>query len=106
MLLVHRFFHTLLYRNVSGGQGGLSSIRIGDLLAVHAIPISVRCASEAKGGGVEGSGVCFGVWAGCFLPSVVALCELSIVSDFVERVRLHNLPVLKDGVQLVLKVHR
>lgn len=36
----------------------------------------------------------------------LALFQLGIVSDFVERVRLHNLPVLKHGVQQVLEVNR
>jgi len=33
----------------------------------------------------------------------LTLYELSIVSDFVECVRLHNLPVVKDCVQQVLE---
>lgn len=36
----------------------------------------------------------------------LAFFQLGIVSDFVERVRLHNLPVLKDCVQQVLEVNR
>lgn len=36
----------------------------------------------------------------------LTLFELSIVSDFVECVRLHNLPILKDRVQQVLEKHR
>lgn len=36
----------------------------------------------------------------------LAFFQLGIVSDFIERVRLHNLPVLKDGVQQVLEVRR
>lgn len=33
----------------------------------------------------------------------LALFELSIVSDFVKCVRLHNLPITKDSVQQVLE---
>lgn len=45
------------------------------------------------------------------LPSLqqllkLAFFQLGIVSDFVKRVRLHNLPVLKDCVQQVLEVNR
>lgn len=36
----------------------------------------------------------------------LALFQLGIVSDVVERVRLHNLAVLEDGVQQVLGVDR
>lgn len=36
----------------------------------------------------------------------LTLFELGIVSDFVKCVRLHNLPVLKDGVQQVLEMNR
>lgn len=36
----------------------------------------------------------------------LAFFQLGIVSDFVERVRLDNLPVLKDCVQQVLQVNR
>lgn len=36
----------------------------------------------------------------------LTLFELSIVSDFVKCVRLHNLPILKDGVQQVLEMNR
>lgn len=36
----------------------------------------------------------------------LTLFELSIVSDFVECVRLHNLPVEKDCVQQVLEKQR
>lgn len=34
----------------------------------------------------------------------LTLFELSIVSDFIKCVRLHNLPVLKDCVQQVLEI--
>lgn len=36
----------------------------------------------------------------------LTLFELSIVSDFIKCVRLHNLPVLKDCVQQVLELNR
>lgn len=36
----------------------------------------------------------------------LTLFELSIVSDFVKCVRLHNLPVLEDCVQQVLEMNR
>lgn len=36
----------------------------------------------------------------------LALFQLGIVSDVVERVRLHDLAVLEDGVQQVLEVDR
>lgn len=56
------------------------------------------------GVGVEGGGL-------VVLRSVqqlfkLTLFELSIVSDFIECVRLHNLPILKDCVQQVLGINR
>lgn len=36
----------------------------------------------------------------------LTLFELSIVSDFIKCVHLHNLPILKDCVQQVLEKHR
>lgn len=36
----------------------------------------------------------------------LTLFELSIVSDFIKCVCLHNLPVMKDGVQQVLEMNR
>lgn len=61
---------------------------------------------KLKGGGEGGVWISCGVLAG--LHSVhqlleLTLFELSIVSDFVKRVRLHNLPIFKDRVQQVLE---
>lgn len=36
----------------------------------------------------------------------LTLFELSIVSDFIKCVHLHNLPILKDSVQQVLEMNR
>lgn len=62
----------------------------------------------------KGGWGCFGVWVegggSVVLRSVeqlfkLALFKLSIVSDFVKCVGLHNLPVLKDCVQQVLEMN-
>lgn len=85
-----------------------------DLLAVHTTSIFWGDVGGQKVQGLKGAGGYLGIW---IVGGVLELCsmqqlleltlfELSIVSDFVKCVRLHNLPILKDCVQQVLENHR
>ncbi len=106
---VLRFLGTFSGGSQALGVGSISSARYLNFLRLRRRPKGEGLREEGGRGLFWGLG--WRVGGSVVLRSVqqllkLTLFELSIVSDFVKCVRLHNLPVLKDGVQQVLEMNR
>lgn len=101
------------FKGVFGRGGGVSQALEGESISSARYLHFLKWCWRPKGEGLKGERLFWGLgWRGSVvLRSLqqlfkLTLFELSIVSDFVKCVRLHNLPVLKDCVQQVLEMNR